>query len=72
MTPAAAIMIGDREHDVTAAARNGIRTVGVTWGYGSIDELTAAGAAALCASPPDLARAALDLLRARSEVPPGK
>ena len=48
--------------DVAAAARNGMRTVGVTWGYGSIDELTAAGAASLCAAPPDLPRAALCLL----------
>ena len=61
---AAVIMIGDREHDVNAATRNSIRTVGVTWGYGSADELTAAGAAALCPSPHDLAQAALDLLRA--------
>ena len=38
-------MIGDREFDVIAAARNGIRTVGVTWGYGSRAELEAAGAA---------------------------
>jgi phosphoglycolate phosphatase len=58
----AAIMIGDREHDVNAATRNGMRTIGVTWGYGSTNELTAAGAAALCASPRDLAQAALDLL----------
>ena len=58
----AAIMIGDREHDVNAATRNNIRTVGVTWGYGSTDELIAAGAAALCSAPPDLAQAALDLL----------
>lgn len=60
--PEAAIMIGDREHDVIAAACNGMRTVGVTWGYGSTDELTAAGAAALCAAPRDLAQTALDLL----------
>ena len=60
--PDGAIMIGDREHDVTAAARNGIRTIGVTWGYGSTDELTAAGAAALCPSPWHLSQAALDLL----------
>jgi phosphoglycolate phosphatase len=60
--PGAAIMIGDRQMDVTGAARNSIRTVGVTWGYGSTDELTAAGAAALCAAPQDLAQAALDLL----------
>jgi phosphoglycolate phosphatase len=58
----AAIMIGDREHGVNAATRNNIRTVGVTWGYGSTDELIAAGAAALCSAPQDLAQAALDLL----------
>jgi phosphoglycolate phosphatase len=53
--PMNAIMIGDREHDVTAAARNGIRAVGVTWGYGSVEELETAGAVALCASPSGLA-----------------
>lgn len=62
VTSDAAIMIGDRQMDVAAAARNGMRAVGVTWGYGSTDELTAAGAAALCAAPCDLARAALCLL----------
>jgi phosphoglycolate phosphatase len=67
----AAIMIGDREHDVNAATRNGIRTVGVTWGYGSTDELTAAGAAVLCTSPQELAQTALDLLGS-SENSPGK
>jgi phosphoglycolate phosphatase len=62
--PEAAIMIGDREFDVTAAARNGIRTVGVTWGYGSRAELEAAGAASLCDAPETLAAAALALLAA--------
>ncbi len=56
-------MIGDREFDVTAAARNGMRAVGVTWGYGSAEELTAAGAAALCDSPDGLAEAVLGLVR---------
>jgi phosphoglycolate phosphatase len=60
--PHTAIMIGDREFDVLAAARHGIPTVGVTWGYGSAEELTAAGAAALCHSPETLARAATTLL----------
>ena len=73
--PDAAIMIGDRQMDVAAAARNGMCTVGVTWGYGSIDELTAAGAASLCAAPPDLPRAVLCLLgslrnSARAVAPP--
>jgi phosphoglycolate phosphatase len=52
--PGAAVMIGDREFDVRAAARHGIPTVGVTWGYGTAAELTAAGAAALCHSPETL------------------
>jgi phosphoglycolate phosphatase len=60
--PEAAVMIGDREMDVHAAARHGMPTVGVTWGYGSIEELTAAGAAMLCHSPGTLAGAASALL----------
>jgi phosphoglycolate phosphatase len=58
-----AIMIGDREFDVTAATRNGMPTVGVTWGYGSIEELEVAGAAALCHAPSDLVAAVLELTR---------
>jgi phosphoglycolate phosphatase len=61
--PETAIMIGDREFDVHAAARHGIPTVGVTWGYGSVEELTAAGAAVLCHSPDTLAGAASGLLK---------
>lgn len=60
--PEAAIMIADREHDVVAATRNGIRTVGVTWGYGSVEELSTAGAASLCASPSKLAQTVFGLL----------
>lgn len=47
-------MFGDRMHDVIGAAKNGIETIGVTWGYGSADELTRAGARALCHAPADL------------------
>jgi len=54
-----AVMIGDREHDVLAAKRNGLRSIGVTWGYGSVEELTAAGADALCSRPADLVPALL-------------
>jgi phosphoglycolate phosphatase len=60
--PARAVMIGDREFDVLAAARNGIPAIGVTWGYGSRAELEAAGAASLCEAPGGLAAAALNLL----------
>ena len=38
------IMIGDREHDVFGAKENGLPSIGVLYGYGSEDELKAAGA----------------------------
>jgi phosphoglycolate phosphatase len=50
--PTTAVMIGDRTFDVAAAARNGLRAIGVTWGYGSPEELV--GVAALCESPRQL------------------
>ncbi|RVW05055.1 HAD family hydrolase [Rhodococcus spongiicola] len=37
-TAADVVMIGDREHDVLGAARWGIPTVFVEWGYGSAEE----------------------------------
>jgi len=53
--PADALMIGDRAHDVLAARVNGVRTLGVLWGYGSREELVDAGADGLCESPAGLA-----------------
>ncbi len=44
LSAAATLMIGDRAHDIQAAQRNGIRSLGVTYGYGSVAELRAAGA----------------------------
>jgi phosphoglycolate phosphatase len=42
--PQRACMIGDRLHDIEGARAHGIATVGVTWGYGSREELETAGA----------------------------
>lgn len=36
-----AIMIGDRKHDLIGATNNHIASIGVTYGYGSIEELSA-------------------------------
>jgi phosphoglycolate phosphatase len=47
-------MIGDRKHDVRAAKENGVRSLGVLWGYGSRQELIGAGADALCETPAEL------------------
>lgn len=51
------VMVGDRDHDVEGARRNGIDCIGVTWGFGSVDELSAAGACALVDSPGEVAAA---------------
>lgn len=43
--PAAqALMIGDREHDIIGAKACGVPSIGVLFGYGSEEELSAAGA----------------------------
>jgi phosphoglycolate phosphatase len=49
------IMVGDRDHDVHGAMHHGIACIGVTWGYGSIEELLTAGAVALAETPADVA-----------------
>jgi phosphoglycolate phosphatase len=48
------VMVGDREHDVQGARQHDIDTIGVLWGYGSVDELTSAGAVRLVGQPGDL------------------
>jgi phosphoglycolate phosphatase len=54
LDPAASVMIGDREHDIHAARQNGVRAVGVTYGYGSRAELQAAGADFFCDTPAEI------------------
>lgn len=49
--PTRAIMIGDRSHDIVGAKNNGMRAIGVLYGYGSKEELTTAGALHVCAQP---------------------
>ena len=51
---ARAVMIGDRGVDMRAARHHGLAAVGATWGFGSREELTEAGAQKLCASPRQL------------------
>ncbi|NQV86512.1 MAG: HAD hydrolase-like protein [Woeseiaceae bacterium] len=47
-------MIGDRKHDLIGAIANGIRPVGVSYGYGSLEELDAAGATAIARTPAEI------------------
>lgn len=38
-----AVMVGDRKHDIVGGQRNGLVTVGLTFGYGSREEFADAG-----------------------------
>ncbi len=48
------MMIGDRKHDLIGAIANGMRPIGVSYGYGSIDELSSAGAVDIASTPASL------------------
>ena len=53
------VMIGYRRHDMIGARSNAMRAIGVSYGYGSVEELTAAGADRVVDSPPALTDALL-------------
>ena len=38
------VMVGDRRYDIDGARANGMRAIGVTWGFGTREELEGAGA----------------------------
>ena len=48
------IMAGDRKHDIVGAKKNGLKSVGVLYGYGSRKELENAGADMLAETPFDI------------------
>ena len=50
------VMIGDRKHDVLGAKAMGLDSIGVLYGYGSREELGAAGADRIVESAEDLIR----------------
>jgi len=49
-----AVMIGDREVDISAAKANGLKSIGVLWGFGDIKELQGAGADVILGSTNEL------------------
>lgn len=58
--PLECVMVGDRRFDMEAARINSIRPIGVTYGYGTEDELVDAGAAMLADSIGALERILLE------------
>jgi len=51
-----AVMVGDREHDVIGAQAFGMDCIGVLYGYGSLQELTDAGAACIAKNIDELGK----------------
>ncbi len=49
-------MVGDRRFDIEGAASVGIESIGVLYGYGSREELEAAGAGHIVADVGELSR----------------
>jgi len=62
LAPGRCVMVGDRRYDVTGAHANGMRALGVLWGYGTLEELEGAGADDLVGEPAGLAAAALAMI----------
>ena len=55
------IMVGDRKHDVIAAKANGLLSVAVTYGYGSLGELVSSGPDYIINSPGELGAKLIEL-----------
>jgi len=51
LDPADSLMVGDRDQDVNGARSNGLRAVGVTYGFGGADEIAAARPDAVVTTP---------------------
>ena len=65
LAPSQSLMVGDRRHDISGAHAVGMRGLGVLWGYGTRDELEAAGADQLVDSPADLAGTVLSMVNGK-------
>ena len=63
--PSRVVMVGDREHDAFGARVLATGFIGVSWGFGSLHELTAAGATRIATTPTDL----VDLVLAATREP---
>jgi phosphoglycolate phosphatase len=55
--PATTAIVGDRHHDIIAGKTNHLYTIGVTYGYGTPEELTTAAADQICTTPTEVTAA---------------
>jgi len=62
--PQHSVMIGDRYFDIEGARANAVAGLGVAWGFGSVEELRAAGAHAIAHAPEELSTLVDEMQRA--------
>jgi len=56
LTPTKTVMVGDRSHDTIGAKKNQIFAIGVTYGYGTEEELRTHGADLIANSPMEITK----------------
>jgi len=66
LDPTRTIMIGDRARDVESGRTNGTRTIGVTYGFGTVEEIAAAAPDGICPRPDDVYPTVLNVSGRRS------
>ncbi len=52
--PNSSAIVGDRHHDIAAGKTNGLYAIGVTYGYGTREELSTANADKICTTPTEV------------------
>ena len=63
------MMAGDRSHDIIGAKKHGVYSLGVTYGYGTKEELVRAGAGYIVDSPQEIMELAKNLRTKNSSEP---
>ena len=56
LSPSSVVMVGDRQHDMIGAKHNHLTAIGVTYGYGTEEELQTHGADLIAHSPDEIAK----------------
>lgn len=54
------VMVGDRSYDILGGHAEGLKVIGVLYGYGDLKELSEAGADALATTPQEVAEQVLE------------
>ena len=54
------VMVGDRSYDILGGHAEGLKVIGILYGYGDLKELSEAGADALATIPQEVAELVLE------------